>query len=467
MNIIMTLPNDIHALQALVLRLLEENTALKAEIADLNARLKKDSHNSHKPPSSDGLRKRPALPRKRHGKRGGQSGHSGKTLKMVENPDKTIPCKPVICSCGVSLQETVGTVIERRQVFDLPEPTLSVTEYQRVRCQCPSCGTLHEGEFPSAVTAPVQYGHGVLALTTLLNTAYMLPFKKIHTLFADLFGYAINEGTLVRGNRVCYEALAPSCAAIKDQLQDSALCHFDETGVRVDGKLHWQHVVSTPSATYMFVHAKRGTEALQSPQSLLFEYQGWAVHDCWASYFGCTSCRHALCGAHLLRELTAVAEQGRPWAMQMHRLLLTLYRLSDNGRQTVEYSDRWSQVYDTLCQRAQREEPPPQREHRRGKATRTKGRNLLERLMKYKASVLAFAFYAEVPFTNNQAERDLRPVKVKQKIAGGFRTLVGAQHYARIYSFISTARKQQRHVFKELRHLFTGDSFLIQPVGAK
>jgi transposase len=463
----MTLPNDIHALQALVLQLLEENTALKAEIAELQARLKKDSHNSHKPPSSDGLRKRPAFPKKRKGKRGGQPGHSGKTLTMVDKPDNTITCKPDTCSCGVSLQDTVGTVIERRQVFDLPEPTLSVTEYHRVRCQCPACGKRHEGVFPSEVNAPVQYGHGVLAFTTLLNTAYMLPFKKIHTLFADLFGYAINEGTLVRGNRVCYDALAPSSAAIKEQLQDSALCHFDETGVRVDGKLHWQHVVSTPSATYLFVHAKRGKDALHSSQSLLPGYRGWTVHDCWSSYFGFNACRHALCGAHLLRELTAVAEQGSQWATQMHRLLLTLYRLSDDGRQTVEYSERWSRLYDTLCQRAQREEPPPQRTHRRGKVKRTKGRNLLERLIKYKASVLAFAFYAEVPFTNNQAERDLRPVKVKQKIAGCFRTLVGAQHYVRIYSFISTARKQQRHVFKELRHLFMGDSFLIQPACAK
>jgi transposase len=462
-----TLPTDIEALHALVRQLLAENAALKAKIAELEARLQADSHNSHKPPSSDGIRKRPALPTPRGRKKGGQPGHPGKTLKMVRHPDKTILCKPEVCSCGVSLQDAPGTVIERRQVFELPEPTLDVTEYQRLRCQCPACGMTHEGVFPSSVKAPTQYGAGVLAFATLLNTGYMMPFNKVQDLFADLFGYAVNEATLVRANTRAYDALAPSEAILKAQLQSSPVCHFDETGIRVAGKLHWQHIVSSSSATYQFVHAKRGTLALNSPDSLLPTYHGWAVHDCWASYFGYASCHHALCGAHLLRELTAVAEQGSPWASQMHTLLLTLYRHSAFGTTTVSYPQRWSQVYDTLCHRAQREEPPPIRSHRRGKATRTKGRNLLERLIKYKQAVLAFALYDEVPFTNNQAERDLRPVKVKQKIAGCFRTLVGAQHYARISGFISTARKQHRHVFKELRQIFLGDSFLIQSVSAK
>lgn len=462
-----TLPNDIEALQAWVRQLLAENVALKAKIAELEARLQADSHNSHKPPSSDGIRKRPALPKPSGRKKGGQPGHPGKTLKMSPHPDQTIVCKPEICSCGASLQDTPGTVIERRQVFDLPEPKLAVTEYQRLQCQCPMCGTRHEGVFPAHVKAPTQYGVGVLAFASLLNTAYMMPFKKVQSLFLDLFGSAVNERTVETANRRCYEALAPSEAIIKASLQHAPVCHFDETGIRVEGKLHWQHVVSSPSATYRFVHAKRGTLALNSPDSLLPSYHGWAVHDCWASYFGYASCRHALCGAHLLRELTAVAEQGSRWANQMHRLLLTLYRHSAFGTHTVSFPQRWSQLYDQVCHRAQREEPPPTRGHRRGKATRTKGRNLLERLIAHKHAVLAFALYEDVPFTNNQAERDLRPVKVKQHIAGCFRTLVGAQHDARISSFISTARKQCRHVFKELRQIFLGDSFLIQPVGAK
>ena len=461
------LPNTIKELHALVRQLLAENEVLKARIAELTAQVHADSHNSHKPPTSDGLRKRPALPKPLLGKKGGQPGHRGKTLKMVDHPDQTITCSPERCGCGASLRNTPGTIVERRQVFDLPEPKLRVTEYHRLRCQCPRCGQVQEGTFPAQVQAPTQYGTGVFALATLLNTAYTIPFKKIQGIFADLFGYAVNESTVVTANTTCYEALAPSQAIINSQVVASAVGHFDETGIRVAGKLYWQHVASTPSATSLFVHPHRGVSALQSEQSLFPIYHGWAVHDCWASYFAFTACHHALCGAHLLRELTALHEQGTRWAAQMHTVLMRLYRASDFGRGCVKYPQRWSTLYDVLCHRAQQEEPPPQRTHPNGKRKRTKGRNLLERLIKYKAAVLAFAFYPEVPFTNNQAERDLRPVKIKQKITGGFRTLLGAQHYARIYSFVSTTRKHGRHVFKELRNVFLGHSFLLEPVVAK
>lgn len=461
------LPTTIEELQALVRHLLEENAALKARIADLETRLKSDSHNSHQPPSSDGLRKRPALPKPRGRKRGGQKGHPGKTLMPVETPDVVIPCPPESCSCGASLSAAPMTVCERRQVFDLPEPRLEVTEYQRLQGICPACGRLQTGNFPEHVTAPTQYGAGVRALATLLSTDYRLPFNKVQSLFSDLFGYALNESTIVTANATAYDALAPSEAAIAAQLQTTDVCHYDETGIRVAGKLSWQHVVSTASATYLFVHPKRGTQALTSPASLLPTFTGWAVHDCWASYFTFTTCRHAVCGAHLLRELAAIAEQGRHWAAHMHTLLMALYRHSAYGHATVRQPDRWMRLYDRVCDLAQREEPPPIRRHRTGKATRTKGRNLLERLITYKQAVLAFALHEVVPFTNNQAERDLRPVKVKLKISGSFRTVEGAQQYARIHSFISTVRKHGRPVFKELRRIFQRDSFLLHPAGAK
>jgi transposase len=459
------LPTNIEELQALVRQLLDENAALKARVAELEARLKADSHNSHQPPSTDGLRKHPALPKPAGRKRGGQRGHQGKTLEMVAQPDTTVPCPPDVCSCGAPFRDVPGLVIERRQVFELPDPHLAITEYQRLRCQCPACGHIQEGRFPADVRAPTQYGAGVSALVTMLNIAYAMPFKKIQGLFADLYGYAINERTLVTANATGYEALAPSDATIKLQILASPVCHFDETGIRVDGRLHWQHTASTADATSLFVHPHRGQRALSSESSLLPAYTGWAVHDCWASYFLFPACRHAICGAHLLLELTALTEQGSRWAKQMHTVLLTLYQVTDRGTRAVTYPQRWSALYDAVCHRAQQEEPRPHRLPQKGKPKRTKGRNLLERFIAYKAAVLAFAFHAEVPFTNNQAERDLRPVKVKQKIAGSFRTLLGAHHYARIYSFIATARKQHRHVFKELRHLFRGSSFLLEPVG--
>ena len=230
-----TLPNNIETLHALVRQLLAENTALKAKIVQLEARLHANSHNSHKPPSSDGFRKRPALPKPFGRKKGGQPGHSGKTLKMVAHPDKTVVCKPEVCSCGASLQQAPGTLVERRQVFDLPEPRLEVTEYQRLRCQCLVCGMTHEGMFPVHVKAPTQYGASVHVFATLLNTGYMLPFKKVQGIFADLFGYAVNEGTLVRANSAAYDGLASSEPMLKAQVQTSPVCHVDETGIRVAG----------------------------------------------------------------------------------------------------------------------------------------------------------------------------------------------------------------------------------------
>jgi len=323
------LPTDITVLQALVRQLQAENAALKAELAALKARLQADSHNSHQPPSADGLRKRPALPQPVGRKRGGQPGHPGKTLTMVAHPDTTIPCPPPVCACGASLQDVPGTVIERRQVFDLPEPKLAVTEYQRLRCQCPKCGMTQDGAFPPHVTAPTQYGPGVLALATLLNTGYRLPFNNIQGIFADLFGATINEQTLVRANATCYEALAPSEAVIQGQLSSAPVCHFDETGIRVAGTLHWQHVVSSPSATYLFVHPNRGAAALNSPSSLLPTYHGWAVHDCWPSYFGYAACHHALCGAHLLRELTGTPVGGADASGLVHPLSACRQRQRD------------------------------------------------------------------------------------------------------------------------------------------
>jgi transposase len=461
------LPTNIDELQALVRQLFDENARLRARVAELEARMKQDSQNSHQPPSRDGYRKRPALPKPAGRKRGGQPAHGGNTLRLVDDPDHTIACRPVRCSCGASFDPVAGTVLERRQVFDLPDPKLEVTEYQRLRCQCPTCGKTQDGQFPEHVQAPTQYGDGVRALATLLNTPYKLPFRKIQRLFADLFGYAINEGTLVTANTRCYTALAPSEVAIKAHLLASPVCHFDETGLRVAGTLQWEHVASNATATYLFVHPKRGHEALDSDASLFPAYQGWAIHDGWRSYFQHRTCRHGLCGAHLLRELTAVIEQGRRWAAHMHRFLRALYRHSAAGTSRVQHPQRWSRLYDRLCLLAQREEPPPKRHSPKGKATRTKGRNLLERLIVHKSAVLAFAFFPEVPFTNNQAERDLRDSKVKQRIAGSFRTRGGADHYARITSFVATARKQHRHVFTELRRIFQGTSYLLESGIAK
>lgn len=461
----MKIPNDIAGLQALVLKLLKRIEHLEAENKELKAKLAENSRNSNRPPSSDGLKKKPALLKGEPKKRGGQKGHKGKTLKMVKHPDYVVELCPSRCTCGTSLLHVKKKCASIRQVFDLPDPQLEVTEYQQLGCSCPTCGKVHVGDFPKGIAPNAQYGSGVRALVTLLNIDYKIPYKKIKTLFADLYGYALNEATQVNALNKCYDALSEAESQIKKQLLKSKVNHFDETGLRVAGKLHWLHNSSNQLFTYLFVHANRGKKALHSAQSLLPDYKGWAIHDCWASYFKFDQCAHALCGAHLLRELQALIDRGSLWAGQMHQLLFSIYKQTDQGKSKLTSPQKVIRKYNNICRKADKEEPPPII-NSRGKPKKTKGRNLMDRLVKYKNAVLAFALYHHIPFTNNLAERDVRHAKVKQKIAGSFRTKHGADIYARIYSFISTLRKHQlQHVdnnlniFKELAAVFDGNAF--------
>ena len=461
----MNLPNDIAGLQALVLELLKRVEYLEAENKELKARLNSNSSNSNRPPSSDGLKKKTALPKTQTQKRGGQKGHKGKTLEMVETPDYVVELCPSKCSCGTSLLRSKKTLQSVRQVFDLPDPRLEVTEYQQQRCTCPNCGKTNVGEFPQGIAPNAQYGSGVRALVTLLNISYKIPYEKIKILFADLYGYDLNESTQINTLNKCYEALAETESQIKDQLLTSQVNHFDETGLRVAGKLHWLHNSSNKFFTHLFVHTNRGEKALLSPGSLLPDYKGWAVHDCWASYFKFDQCHHAICGAHLLRELQALIDQDSLWAGQMHDLLLSIYQQTDQGKSKLTEPKKFIRKYNSICRKAAKEEPLPII-NSRGKPKQTKGRNLMNRLVKYKDAVLAFALNTYIPFTNNLAERDVRHAKVKQKIAGSFRTKQGADIYARIYGFVSSLRKHQIHceeinlnIFKELVAVFDGNTF--------
>lgn len=455
----MQLPATLEECHTLILKQAQIIEKLMVRVEEVERSLEQNSQNSHKPPSSDGLQKNPAFPRSKGGKRGGQSGHTGNTLKMVASADHIELCAARTCSCGADLSATALEVKERRQVFNLPEPRLEVTEYRLAQGKCPCCGKKVEGVFPESVMAPVQYGSGVKALVALLSTGYHLSYQNIQQLFSDLFGYSLNENTMVHAHKQCYTALESSEQAIKEALTESRVTHFDETGHRVEGKLQWLHVASNADYTYLFSHAKRGKEALQSEGSLLPTIKGYAVHDCWKSYFAFQHCQHAICGAHLLRELTALIEEGSLWAGQMHELFLHMYKESDYGTALLKHAQPFLLDYDRICQQAQQQEPSAQA-NARGRPKKTKGRNLLERFIQHKEAILAFAFQQQVPFTNNQAERDLRPVKVKQKVCGCFRTSAGAKMYARIQGFISTARKQQQQVFQQIQQAFCGDTFL-------
>ncbi len=439
---------------------LEEIDGLKSRVAELEARLNSNSRNSNMPPSSDGYKRKPAFVRKKKGKQGGQQGHKGRTLQQVEHPDKTVKHKPGPCDCGHVFSDEELSVAETRQVFDLPQPKLEVTAHQLLKGKCPGCGKWHKGIAPQGVNAPVQYGDGVKTLAVLLNVDYRIPFKKIQILFGDLFGYAINESTVYSASRQCYKRLKEPMEMIKSKIIEAMTAHADETGIRVEEMLRWLHVATTELYTYLFVHEKRGIVALESEQSILDKLTGWLVHDCWGSYFNFNELHHALCGAHILRELEGLIENEQSkWARVFKAYLMYVFEMPLEER--IKRRQQIESRYTLICGMGEKAEPPPGKTPgQKGRYKRTKGRNLVERLIREKDAVLAFAFNQEVPFTNNLAERDVRPAKVKMKVSNCFRTFEGAEIYARIASFVSTTRKHDRIVFSELCNTFSGHNFL-------
>lgn len=456
----MEIPNDIEGLQRLVIQLFErveklesENVQLKAENAELREKLNLKSHNSGKPPSSDGLAKKSLVPKTKGNNQGGQYGHQGKTLKRAENPDQVIvhhAQKCQRCQRQFSASE-VEQIVSNRQVFEIPEPRIEVIEHQVGMISC--CGETYYGEFPRGVEKAVQYGERIKGLAVMLNVEYRMPIEQIKKLVHQLYASSFNQSTVLNAMRECFANLEPIQERIKGEILASETVHLDETGVRVEGKLNWMHVASNERWTHLFVHQKRGSEALRSEKSVIKDYRGRAVHDCYSSYFQFEGCQHILCNAHLLRELERLKEAGSRWGKLMQRLIYRMYEASWRGQQELKHRARWEQLYERICQAGEREEPPPKK-GKKGRKKSSFGRNLLNRLRKYRAGILEYAFSAEVPFTNNQAERDLRNVKVKQKISNSFRKTEGAENYARIQGFVSTLRKQQMNVFQELVNVF-------------
>jgi transposase len=430
---------------------------LQAENAELRRRLDMNSQNSHKPPSSDGYRKKslqPALPKGEKQAPGGKKGHKGKTLRQVEKADTVevhLPKECKICGRSISAEES-HEVIGKRQVFDLPEPKLEVKEHRLGQIEC--CGQVQQGKYPEAVTASVQYGSGVRALVTKLSVDHKMPLEQISCLFTDLYHYELNSTTIENALEQGYELAATLEATLIEQLKKAKVACFDETGLRIAGKLQWLHTAGNALYTHLFVHAKRGKKALLSEGSVLKDFVGRAIHDCWASYFEFGNAQHGLCNAHIVRELQALAEEKSVWAETMRVFLLELHAQTPNLPLQGQAVDETRQRYRQILAQADQEEPPPEIKEGKGRPKNTPGRNLLRRLQQYEEAVLAFAFVEGVPFTNNLAEQALRPAKIKQKVSGCFRTFHGAEVYARLQAIISTCRKQDRNVFATLRNIF-------------
>lgn len=444
--------------------------ALTARVQQLENQLATRSHNSSKPPSSDGFAKKTKSRREKSGKKpGGQAGHPGRTLEMVAHPDHTLCHFPAQCPCcGEALADVTATQVERRQVFDLPPVVVEVTEHQVGTKQCPRCGCATRGEFPAWVTQPVQYGCGLLSLLVYLVVFQMLPWQRTRELLADLYGVKIGGGTLAAAVARCFAGLAGTAARIREALQQAKVVGFDETGVRINGKLFWWHTASTPELTQYHVHARRGREGMDAG-GILPEFGGRAIHDGWGSY-AAYGCEHGLCNAHHLRELTYLVErEGQEWAAELIEVLVLAQRRVEEARAAgaQELDAVTREVIETEYRRlvqvgweanpatAEPASPPPA-SPKRGRPAQSKARNLLSRLERYERETLAFVYDFDVPFENNQSERDLRMMKVQQKISGGFRSEEGAHSFGRIRGYLSTMRKQAQPMLTAIENVFLG-----------
>ncbi len=453
-----------------VLSLESEVAVLKCRIALLEGQKNKTSRNSSKPPSTDMGRKKPVKnSRTKSGKpTGGQQGNLGKTLAQTETPDEIEIHEVEFCECGEDLREQEVVKIEKRQVFEMKDLGLKVIEHQAEIKICEVCERIIKGVFPDGVKAPVQYGPKVKGSILDLNTHHFLSYQRINIFFQDWFGHSISGGLI-------HDSLQKGRAALNgeykekmtEQLLAGKIIHTDETGLYFGGKRNWLHVLSTDKLTLYHAHENRGRAAIDD-MGILGKYTGRVIHDNYVSYPGYDNCKHGLCNAHHLRELLFFEEeQQAEWAFQMGVFLRSVKKDIDFCKEKEKigldiddlnlYQTRYNEIlkmgYDNLP-------PPPPPKSTKGKPPKHPQHNLLNRLMDKKEQVLAFMYDFDVPFDNNQAERDLRMVKTKQKVSGCFRSTDGAHAFASIRGYISTVKKNASDVLEALTNLMKGKPYM-------
>jgi transposase len=489
MNFPMPTNDDIHTAfaqgEAAVMALFHEVATQVAELAQqlakqgevlqaLQARLAKTSRNSSKPPASDGygkVKRTDSLRKLGDKPNGGQPGHDGQTLMASDHPDRTLMHEVPSCAyCQASLQGVEVVGYEERQVFDMPAIRIEVTAHRAQIKVCPACGRVNKGAFPKAVTQAVQYGPTVNTWASYFTNQHHMPVERTTEIFADLVQHRVSEATVLKASEQLDTCIEPSTEAVKGMLREAEVLHVDESGLRVTGKLYWLHVASTDRLTSYEVHAKRGHEAMEDA-GILGAFTGTAVHDHWKPYFKYDACAHALCNAHHLRELRFIDTQyQQSWAQDMAELLLAIKAAVQATPEPAmslapPALEAFEKRYDEVVQSGFEANPapvsPPAGEGRkRGRPKQPPAVNLLIRLRDFKGEVLAFMSDFRVPFDNNQGERDIRMVKVKQKVSGGFRTLEGAQQFGRIRGYLSTARKHAKNAFEVIRDAFEGQPFI-------
>lgn len=442
---------------------------LQAKIQKLEEQGAKNSRNSSKPPSSDGLKK-PApksLREKGQRKTGGQAGHVGKTLLMVSEPDVVVRHALKICpECVHDLSAIAVASLEKRQVFDIPPVCIQVSEHQVEVKSCPCCGKLVKSTFPQGLKQAVQYGERLQAQIAYLSSYQLVPTARLVELIADFYGQSLSEATVLGILANLADAVAPSLEAIRAELLQAEVLHADETGLRVQSKTQWLHVLSNQDLSYYAVQPKRGQAALRKI-GLVPDFTGTLVHDAFVSYWVFADCQHALCNAHILRELRFLEEeQGQVWAGDLKKLLLDMKKAVEAAQISGQLASQdladFISTYEKQLAQAWQANPLPEKPllPKRGRLKLSTAQNLLTRLGKYQSAVLAFIQDFRIPFDNNLAERDLRMMKVKLKISGAFRTEHGAETFAQLRSYISTARKQGLNVLAAIHDALLGNPFI-------
>lgn len=448
--------------------------AQEKRIKELEDQIAKNSKNSSKPPSSDGLNKPSpkSLRKKTLRKPGGQIGHKGKNLEKSTKVDHTKEHKVTTCkNCQKNLETTPISGYQTRQVYDIPPLQVEVTEHKAEIKDC-DCGCRNVGSFPSYVSHYVQYGPNIKTFLTYAQNYQMIPYQRSVEFVSDLFGHELSEGTLYNVQQTAYENLEDFELDLEVFLCSADVVGFDETGMRVLEQLHWLHSASTDKSVYYpprirgrHIDKKRGKEAMDNA-SILPNFDGIAVHDFWKSYYK-YDCVHALCNAHLLRELVFIEERYQQnWAGQMIKLLLKMKTDRENAleKQLMAFTQQQIQTYEKqyleIIEYGEQMNPiePPIDDKKKKRRAKTKSQNLLQRLRNFQSDVLRYVHNFKVPFDNNLSERDLRMMKVKLKISGCFRSLAGSQFFTRIRSYIGTARKQGINVFDAIYSLFTCQS---------
>ena len=464
---------DKEQLITLLLAVIERNNYLEQKIIEhterikeLEERLNQNSKNSSKPPSSDVYSKpAPKSQKKKSGKKpGGQFKHKGHGISMADKVTETKVIIPQICSCcGENLENVMGRKTDRRYVIEMPTVTPVVSEYVIEEKKCPTCGKEISAEYPPEVSAPQQYGPNLKAFIVLLAQIGMVSMSRVVEILAAVTGIQISSGTVVNTIEKCAKNLEEPVKRIKEAIKEAEVGHFDETGMRSQGGLKWLHVASTGKLSYLEMNKKRGKDAMDEI-GILNDFKGTAVHDCLASYWK-YSCVHSLCNAHLLRELVFIDETtGQSWVKEMIELLLEIKKAVDlrrsEGKTFLAEGElsNYIQRYQMLVEEGLLKNPEQAKpKGKRGRAKQTKARLLLLRLHERQEEYLRFANDFTTPFDNNQAERDIRMAKVKQKVSGCFRSDKGESSFATIYSFIQTLKKNGVSAFGELVKVFKGE----------